>query len=229
MKRTYNVEGLDLSEWNPDLHKGYKFPFVAIRSNDGTYRDHHFSANHNFAHWGIGSGNLAFYGTYFMYHPNWRQTISTFFDMVGRYNQPFMYVTVDLERGLGGMPVGNHQADITACREWLITRLNGFRQHPGANLESDRRRVCYYGNAGDLETLIPNRGDANIILADYSGNPHFPNEVMHQFTDHYDASAMGLGQCDLNSADNTTVDDLAKKLGVLVSPTWSRKHAYYQG
>jgi hypothetical protein len=79
-------------------------------------------------------------------------------------------------------------------------------------LGGNRKRVIGYGNAGDLNSLWPSRGDAKLILANYSANPDFPAKIGHQFADNYNVPP--FGPCDINSADGLNPSQLAEALGL---------------
>jgi hypothetical protein len=145
------------------------------------------------------SGRLKGFIVYFVWEPNWQQTIQTFMKMVGKPH-PKMAVMIDVE-SWGGRITGNQSAGINAAREALIKWLGG-----------NRNRVIGYGNAGDLNNLWPQRGDCNLILANYSSNPSFPNKIAHQFSSSY--YVQPFGKCDINSADGYSPDQFATKLGL---------------
>jgi hypothetical protein len=208
----------DVSSYQPDASKKYPHQFIAFRSNDGTYQDAHLAANLAWARAAVKSGKLLGYIVYFVYETNWQQTLATFQQMVGTEHNRRQAVMIDVE-SWGGKILGDHSPDINKLREAVIAWLFSLRprwQRLGlwrAWFKSlDRKRVIGYGNAGDLNTIWRHRGDASIVLADYTGNPSFPAEIAHQFSNN--TNCPPFGACDMNSADGRTPRQFARQLGM---------------
>lgn len=189
----------DVSEFNPQVTDVYPYQFFSFRSNDGTYRDHHFTLNLAWAKHAADTGRLAGFLVYFVWEPNWQDTVATFKAMVGTPH-PKMAVMLDVESWSGKIR-GNQSAGINAAREALIAWLHG-----------NRRRVIGYANAGDFAALWPSRGDARVVLANYSANPAFPGKIAHQFSSSYPVPP--FGKCDINSADGLSPTQFAAALGI---------------
>lgn len=192
----------DVSEFQPNVSAAYPYHFISFRSNDGTYQDHHFAANIAWAKAAVKANRISGFLVYFVWEPNWQQTIATFKAMVGTPD-PKMAVMIDVESW--GRIFGNQSAGINGAREDLIRWLGG-----------NRARVIGYGNAGDLGSLWPTRGDAKIVLANYSSNPSFPGKIAHQFSDRYNIPP--FGPCDVNSADGMSPEQFATALGLGTIP-----------
>lgn len=192
----------DISEFQPDVNNEYPFKFISIRSNDGTYRDHHFAYNLAWAKHAVDSGKLEGFMVYFVWEPNWRDTVATFKATVGRPH-PKMAVMMDVESWSGRIR-GDHSSQINAAREEVITWLGG-----------NRKRVIGYGNVYDLQSIWPHRGDVNLIIANYSANPDFSHKIAHQYSQ--TAHVKPFGVCDMNSSD-LSVSALMTTLGLSVTP-----------
>lgn len=194
----------DVSEWNPSVDfKLYPYDFISIRSNDGTYQDKHFAYNLALTKHAADTRQLVGFMVYFVWEPNWQDTLATFKAMVGTPH-PEMAVMIDVESWKGKI-TGDHSVQINATREVLISWLGG-----------NRKRVIGYGNAHDLNTLWVTRGDTNIVLANYSDNPAFPRKIAHQYSDKFNVPPFGL--CDINSADGVSPVSFAGILGLTVAP-----------
>lgn len=204
----------DVSYYQPVVNDTYPYKFLSFRSNDGTFRDPNFAKNLAWAKASCATGRLEGFIVYFVWRTNWQQTIATLKSMVGTPH-PQMAVMLDVESWSGKL-TGNQSVGINAAREDLIKWLGG-----------NRKRVIGYGNYGDLTGLWAQRGDAKIILANYSSNPAFPNKIAHQFSSTFYVPP--FGKCDINSADGYSPEQFAIALGiagthsapkpVVVSPT----------
>lgn len=200
----------DTSEFQRSIYtRSYPYSFGSFRANDGTYRDHKFAGNLAYAKWACDTGRWTGFIVYFVWRENWQATVATLKDMVGRPH-PKMVVMIDVE-SWGGALRGNHSAGINAARENLIKWLGG-----------NRRRVIGYANAGDFDNLWPTRGDAKVILANYSSNPPTPKHIAHQFTSSANVAPFGH-PVDLNSADGYTPQAFASALGIAAPPAPAHK------
>lgn len=192
----------DVSEFQADVNDSYPYRFISIRSNDGTYQDHHFAYNLARAKHACDTGKLTGFIVYFVFESNWQETLATFKQMVGTPH-PKMAVMIDVE-SWGGRYTVDLSAAINACREGVIGWLGG-----------NRKRVIGYADAGDFARIWPSRGDCQVVLANYSSNPAFPGKLAHQFADNYNTPP--FGPCDINSADGYSPDQLAAALGLTAS------------
>ena len=192
----------DVSEFQPVVNDQYPYRWFSFRSNDGTYRDKHFAANLAWAKKAADAGKLDGFIVYAVYEPDNDVWAKTLMDMVGTPH-PLMAVMIDVE-SWGGRIHGDHSAGINAGRVML------------ANWLGTGNRVLGYGNASDLENIWPRRGNARIVLADYTANRAFPGKIAHQFTSH--ATVAPFGKCDLNSADGYSSAALQSALGLHRAP-----------
>lgn len=198
-----SVDWCDFSEFQRVIDNTYPHPVAAFRSNDGTYRDRHFAANHAWAKSAVDSGKLAFFIVYAVYEPDGGNWVSTLMSMVGTPH-PRMVVMMDIE-SWGGRINSDHSADINAGRARLAQWLGSSR------------RVIGYGNVGDLNRLWPNKGDAQLVVAAYGSNPSYPNKIAHQYTSSGSCPPFG-SPVDMNSADGLDVPTLMTKLGLTATP-----------
>lgn len=197
----------DVSEWQVGVDDSYPHQVLAIRSNDGTYRDRRWDNNYAWCRRSAESGRLAFFIVYFVWRPNWRQTVETFQEQVGAPH-PKMAVMLDVE-SWGGQIRGDHSAGINAA--WRAV---------GAYVGSTAK-VLGYGNVGDLNRLWPRKPPGiRLVVAGYGHNPPYPGKVAHQYTDGsghgggLPEGALPFGRCDMNSADGLAPEDFARACGV---------------
>ncbi|MDQ2636533.1 MAG: hypothetical protein M3Y83_06625, partial [Actinomycetota bacterium] len=160
----------DVSEWQVGVNDSYPYRVLCIRSNDGTYRDHRWHNNYAWCRRAADSGRLTFFIGYFVWRPNWRQTVDTFIDQVGTPH-PKMAVMLDVE-SWGGQIRGDRSAGINAAVE-------AVGSYVGATA-----KVIGYGNVGDLNTLWPHKPPGiRLVVAAFGHNPPYPGKVAHQYTD----------------------------------------------
>lgn len=190
----------DVSEFQCPVDDRYPYKFLSIRSNDGTYRDHKFATNRQWAVNALAHGRLVGLIVYFVWRPNWSDCVTTHQAMCGGKPLPKQVTMIDVE-SWGGAITGNQSAGINAARQALIKWYGG-----------DKRRVIGYGNVGDLQALWPQRGDVQLVVASYGSNPSFPGKIAHQFADDYNTPP--FGKCDINSADGFSPQQLAARLGI---------------
>lgn len=197
----------DVSEWQVGVNDSYPYSVLCIRSNDGTYRDHRWLNNYGWCRRNADSGRLTFFIVYFVWRPNWQQTVDTFKDMVGRPH-PKMAVMLDVE-SWGGQIRGDRSVGINAAYDEV-----------GAFLGSTEK-VIGYGNVGDLNNLWPTKPPGiRLVVAAYGHNPAYPGKVSHQYTDGsgygggLPEGAPPFGRCDMNSADGLTPEQFADACGV---------------
>jgi len=209
----------DVSEWQVPVDDDYPHRVLCIRSNDGTHRDANWTTNYRWCTRRCDQSALDFFIVYVVWRRNWRQTVDTLEDMVGRPH-PRMAVMLDVETW-GGRITGDQSDGInrshSAIGDWL----------------GDRRRVIGYGTVGDLNALWPRKPvGLRVVVAAYGSNPDYPGKVAHQYTDdggygNGDGPGVTLpngappfGRCDMNSADGLSPPQFAAACGIQVgSPT----------
>jgi hypothetical protein len=189
----------DISQFQVDVNDAYPYRALSFRSNDGTYRDPHFVANKAWCDSAIARGRLDFYIVYVVYEPDNEAWARTAISEIGKPSSRLV-VMIDLE-SWGGRISGDHSADINAGRTLLAQWLGSSP------------RVIGYGNAGDLDRIWPNRGNARIVLANYSGDPAFPGKIAHQYTSQATVAPFGH-PVDMNCADGLSMPALMAALGL---------------
>jgi hypothetical protein len=197
----------DVSEWQRPVDDSYPYRVIAIRSNDGTYRDKNWASNYAWCKRRCDENALVFFIVYFVWRQNWQQTVDTLKDLVGQPH-PRMAVMIDVESWQGQI-VGNQSDGLNkayrAVADWL----------------GDRRRVIAYGNRGDLNSLWPYKPvGLRIVLASYGSNPGYPGKIAHQYTNG-EGYGGGLpegcppfGKCCMDSADGLTPEQYAAACGI---------------
>lgn len=193
----------DVSEWQPAVNDSYPHQVLAIRSNDGTYRDKKFSANYAWAIRALDAGRLRALIVYCVFRVNWQDTLATMKSIVGAPH-PKLVVMIDVE-SWGGQITGNQSDPINR----LYWGLADWLGNPA--------RVIGYGNVGDLNALWPNKPPGiRLIVAAYGSNPDYPGKLGHQFSDAYPTPPFGV--CDINSADGYDIDAFCTAVGLAGPP-----------
>ncbi|OMC55448.1 hypothetical protein A5747_13280 [Mycobacterium sp. IS-836] len=210
-----------MSEHQVPVDDSYKYEWIAIRSNDGDYRDQKFAQNYAWCVKACDEGwvddqgvfrKLKGFFVYFYWHTNWQTCVDTHRRVVQGVGGPHpkMVSMIDAERG--GNPPGDFSDALNATDDALVSWLG------------DGRRVVAYGNTGDLNSMWSNRREDQLIVASYGSNPDFPGKFAHQYTDGggygggLPEGASPFGNCDMNSADGYSPDALAVALGVADAP-----------
>jgi len=200
----------DVSEWQRPVDDSYPYRVLSIRSNDGTYRDKNFNINYPWMRRALDDGRLAAGIVYFVWRPNWQDTIATLTSQInlnGRLH-PKVAIMIDVE-SWGGQITGDQSADINAAfnvvADWI----------------GDRRRVIGYGNVGDLNALWRTKPDGvRLVVAGYGKLPTYPGMIAHQYTDGQGyggglpEGAPPFGDCDMNAANGLTASEFAAALGI---------------
>jgi hypothetical protein len=197
----------DISEFQVPVNDHYPHGFIVFRSNDGTYSDHHFSANLAWAKSAVARGKLWGFGVYYFYRPG-ANGAGVLMSRVGSPH-PKMIAMIDVE-GAGGQVSGNQSGTINreynALAHWL----------------GNPKRVIGYGNTSDLNGLWPQKPPGiKLIVAAYGSNPGYHGKFAHQFTDH--AAVAPFGPSDFNSADGMSPADMRSMLG-LAAPSHAAPH-----
>jgi len=197
----------DVSEWQRPVDDSYPYRVIAIRSNDGTYRDKNWASNYAWCKRRCDENALVFFIVYFVWRQNWQQTVDTLKNLVGQ-RHPRMAVMIDVESWqrqiIGNQSDGLNNA-YRAIADWL----------------GDRRRVIAYGNRGDLNSLWPYKPvGLRIVLASYGSNPGYPGKIAHQYTNG-EGYGGGLpegcppfGKWCMDSADGLTPKQYAAACGI---------------
>ncbi|MEO3760981.1 hypothetical protein ABGB19_22195 [Mycobacterium sp. B14F4] len=200
----------DVSEWQVAVDDSYPYPVLCIRSNDGTYRDHRWADNYDWCLRNVDNGRLTFFIVYFVWRPNWQQTLDTFKDQVGTPH-PKMTVMLDVE-SWGGQIRGDQPTGVNAA------------YHAVAEFVGSTARVIGYGNVGDLDNLWPRKPPGlRLVVAAYGHNPPYPGKLAHQYTDGsgyggaLPEGAPPFGNCDMNSADGLRPVEFARACGIHVA------------
>jgi hypothetical protein len=187
----------DISEFQVPVNNSYPYHFLCLRSNDGSYQDHHFTQNIAWARAALKSGHLWGYMVYYFYRPGF-DGAKLLMQRVGKPDSR-MVAMIDVESA-NGQVTGNQSAEINAQHDELAHWLGSAS------------RVVGYGNVTDLNDLWPQKpAGIRIIVAAYGSNPGYPGKYAHQYEDN--ANTPPFGPSDLNSADGMTVGDLEKMYG----------------
>jgi hypothetical protein len=189
----------DVSEYQCVVTDNYPHPVLAIRANDGTYVDKNFAANYAWARTKLDTGTLSALIVYLVYRPNWAQTLATTMAVVGTPH-PKLVVMIDVE-SWDGQIIGDHSSSINSLY-WGLGAWIG-----------NQSRVIGYGNVGDLNNLWPTKPTGiQLVIAAYGTKPSYPGMIGHQFADDYTTNP--FGPCDINTADEHTVESFCAALSL---------------
>lgn len=203
----------DVSEFQVPVNDAYPYDVLAIRSNDGTYRDDNFTQNYAWMRAALDSGRLKVGIVYAYLRPNWAETADTMIDMINRNGGLHPKVALMLDVESGGNPRGEG-SDWINRTYWRLADFTG-----------DRKRVFAYANRGDFDSMWSVRPDGLLVIgAGYGSNPQLPGQIGHQYTDGLVGAGQGLpmgcapfGNCDMNTSPMSS-DELAAALGVGAPP-----------
>lgn len=199
-----DTQWADVSYYQSVVTDAYPYRVLAIRSNDGTYKDPRFAANYAWALDAMNRGRLDILIVYTVYRTNWSQTASIHTSMLGT-SHPGVVSMIDVESWSGAIS-GNQSAGING----MVAQIAAF--HGG-----NRLRVIGYGNTGDLNSLWPQKpAGMRLVVAAYGSNPSYPGKVAHQYSD--SVVTAPFGACDINSADGMSVADLQAAFGLTAVP-----------
>ena len=204
----------DVSEWQTSVNDAYPYPVLCIRSNDGTYRDRNWNTNYDWCRRKVDDGTLEFFIVYFVWRPNWAQTLDTLMDMVGSPH-PRMAVMIDVE-SWGGQ-IGGDQSDGINRAYWRLADWLG-----------DRRRVIAYMNPNDAHLWRTRPEGLRWVVPSYGASPRFgaglddmrDGMVAHQYTDGQGyggglpEGAPPFGSCDMNAANGLDPVAFAAACGI---------------
>lgn len=208
----------DVSEFQAPLDDSYPYPWLSIRSNDGTYRDHNFAANWDQARRMLDDGRLLGLIVYAVVRPNWQDSLAVHLDMQGE-DRPDVVTMADVE-GWSGQICGNHSDAFNGF-------LWGASDWRGGGPEVLHRVVAYFNPNADA-AIWPTRPAVPFIVPAYGSQPYFPpgcedieaQMVAHQYTDGagygggLPEGAPPFGNCDMNSADGLDPWQLRAALGI---------------
>lgn len=194
----------DVSEWQCPVDDSYPYDVLAVRSNDGTYRDQHFPANTGWAYPALDSGRLHCLIVYLVYRQDWEADLATLKAEIGSPHPRTVFM-LDVE-SWGGQISGDNSGLINNLY-WGVAWWVG-----------DPRRVIGYGNRGDLDTMWPTRPPGTrLVIAAYGTNPDYPGQLGHQFTDGATTDALVVppfGRADVNSADGYDINAFCAAVGL---------------
>ncbi|GAA2068550.1 LGFP repeat-containing protein [Williamsia deligens] len=200
----------DVSFYQPPVDDSYPYPILSIRSNDGTFRDPNFPANHAWVRRSLDSGRLTVAIVYCYVRPNWQETTATMRDMIERAGGLHPRVVLMLDVESGGNPPGDGS-------DWINRTYWDLVDYCGGN----PRRVIGYANAADFTAMWRTRPPGlRVIGAGYGRNPNLPGQIAHQYTDGQGwggglpEGAPPFGRCDMNSADGLTAEQFAVACGI---------------
>lgn len=208
----------DVSEFQRPLDESYPYPWLSIRSNDGTYRDRNWRQNWDTARRMLDSGKLVGLIVYAVVRPNWQDSLAVHIEMQGE-NRPDVVSMADAE-SWGGQIVGDHSH---AFNSWVW----GVSDWRGGAVDGRPRRVIGYLNPND-HSIWPNRPPIGFVVPSYGAPPRFTaatadvqrQMIAHQFTDGQGyggglpEGAPPFGNCDMNAANGYSPADLAVALGI---------------
>jgi hypothetical protein len=187
----------DISEFQVQVNDTYPYRFLSLRSNDGSYEDHHFTQNIAWCRAAIHAGRIWGFMVYYFYRPGFNGA-QLLMSRVGKPD-PRLTVMIDVE-GANGQVSGNQSGAINA-------QFNELAHWIGSP-----KRVVGYGNPSDLNGLWPQKPPGiRLVVADYGANPPYPGKFAHQYTDA--ANTNPFGPSDLNSADGMSAVQLEAMFG----------------
>jgi hypothetical protein len=199
----------DVSEFQCAVDDTYPYQVLAIRANDGTYKDQKFVENYAWARQALESGKLRLLIIYMVYRPNWQDGLTTIQSLIVPPHDKAV-IMIDVE-SWGGQITGDHSASINGLAAGLTEWIG------------DPARVIGYGNTSDLNTLWPNKPDnMKLIIAGYGVNPAYPNKIGHQFTDGTSGGPIYVppfGNDDVNSADGYDIEAFCAVFSVVSKPS----------
>lgn len=209
----------DVSEWQPPLPSDYPYRWVAIRSNDGTYRDRRFAENWATVRRLLDDSRLVGAIVYAVVRPNWEDSLAVHLEMQGE-DRPDVVTMADAE-SWGGQIVGDHSAAFNGF-------VDGASAWRGGTAGRPARCLGYLNpNDADIWRTLP---DIPFVVPSYGAPPNFAAApelerrfVIHQYTD---GSGYGGGlpegygkvRCDMNAANGRDPWQLGDVLGTTTIP-----------
>ncbi|WP_182359742.1 hypothetical protein [Tomitella gaofuii] len=216
--RTVDTVFADVSGYQRPVDDSYPHRVLSIKSNDGTIRDPNFPENYRWMRDALDAGRLEFGIVYFFWRPNWRTCVSVQQSMIEAAGglHPRIVCMIDVESDRS--QYGDHSAGINGAFGLLAQWLG------------DRRRVIGYANAGDFQSMWPDRpAGLRVIGAGYPVDPRLPGEIAHQYTDGrlggipgYPMGAPPFGPCDMNLAAGVSAAEVAAECGIAAPALDSR-------
>lgn len=198
----------DVSEWQTRVNNNYPYDVIAIRSNDGNYRDRNFPANYSWGLNALRNGQIQCLIVYFVWRENWQETVNTHINMLGPPRNGVISM-MDVETWSGAIS-GDQSNGLNAVYAEL------------AQYYGNAQRVIGYGNTGDLYTLWPRRPNTlRLVIAAYGSDPSFPGKIGHQFTNGTVGGAIYIspfGYCDANVAVAGSIEGFLNDVGIAAVP-----------
>lgn len=208
----------DVSEFQRPLDESYPYPWLSIRSNDGTYRDHNWRNNWDVARRMLDSGKLVGLIVYAVVRPNWEDSLAVHMDMQGE-NRPDVVSMADAE-SWNGQIVGDHSHEFNS---WVW----GVSDWRGGAVDGRPRRAIGYLNPND-HSIWPDRPPIGFVVPSYGAAPRFTaatadlqrQMIAHQYTDGQGfggglpEGAPPFGNCDMNSANGLSPQEFAAVCGI---------------
>lgn len=210
----------DVSEWQPPLPEKYPYRWVAIRSNDGTYRDRRFAENWDTVRRMLDDGRLVGAIVYAVVRPNWEESLAVHVEMQGEDRADV--VTMADAESWGGQIVGDHSDAFNG-----FTR--GASEWRGGGADPRPTRCIGYLNPNDIG-IWPTLPEMPFVVPSYGALPDFSRApelgrrfAIHQYTD---GSGYGNGlpegygrvRCDMNAANGLDPWQLGDLLGTTTIP-----------
>lgn len=205
----------DVSEYQVPVNDLYPYQVLSIRVCDGTYRDHNFAVNYAWMRDALDTGRMALGIVYTYVRPNWLDnaiTVRSMIDAAGGLH-PRVALMLDVESG--GNPPGDGSSWINALY-WEL-----------ADYADSSARIIGYANAFDFYNMWRTRPEGlHVIGAGYGSNPFLPGQVAHQYTDgagfspNLPQGCPPFGNCDMNSANGLTAQELAAACGITTNEGW---------
>ncbi len=208
----------DVSEWQTVVDDSYPYPWLSIRSNDGTYRDQNFARNWDWARRALDDGRLLGLIVYYVYRPNWQDSLQTHIDMQGE-NRDDVVTMVDVE-SWGGQ-ITTDESDGINRSVW------GASDWHGSQIDGRPRRVIGYLNPNDAH-IWQTRPPIGFVVPSYGAVPRFgpgledmaAQMIAHQYTDGQGyggglpEGASPFGNCDMNAANGYDAWQLRDATGI---------------
>lgn len=208
----------DVSEWQRTVDDSYPYPWLSIRSNDGTYRDNNFHENYGWARRALDDGRLLGLIVYAVVRPNWEDSLYVHLDMLGE-DRPDVVTMADAE-SWGGEITGDNSHNFNSF-VW------GAGDYHGPHIDGRPRRVIGYLNPNDAH-IWPTRPPIGWVVPSYGAPPRFPagcedmaaQMLAHQYTDGQGyggglpEGAPPFGNCDMNAANGRDAWELRDACGI---------------
>lgn len=191
----------DVSKYQTQVTDAYTRQWLIIRCCDGNTFDVNAVGNADWCRGAVAEGRMVGWTAYVVYRPGLNSAVIANLKKI----QPLDRVMIDIE-SWGGQITGNHAAEINA----LASSIAGL---------VGSTHVWVYGNAGDLNSIDPGRGQLTVVAAYGTKKPTLPNMIGWQYTNGVTASgsrplsSAPFGPCDHNEL---YVDELSPSGGGVI-------------